>query len=323
MSKSVTAAFKTMLQTSQELFAADLFTITLRAGSVLRYTDSHQVIVVAGQSFLRRTFDNDVPGVKRGPIKLAVGLAVESLTVDLLFDEATRINALTPAAFASAGGFDGATIRIDRLLTPDLNDTSRGVVNLFDGLISEATIDSKRVALNCASSLVFLHAAFPPRLLQPGCNNALFDARCGLNKASYAAAATADASSTAAVIKAAELTQGANYFKQGYIVVGGGANAGLVRAVRASVPGELTLAYPLPYPMAVNDAFTAYPGCAKTVAACDSFGNRPRFGGFPYMPDPETVQLGRSGQQPADNSGGGVPPTRGGSGGLNNNYKLK
>lgn len=321
--KNVSAGFKTMLATNQQLCAADLYTITLRAGTVMRWSDSHQTIIVTGQSYLCRQYGNTIPGLKRGPIKTAVGLAVESITVDLLYDADTRINALAPGAFAAAGGFDGATIRIDRLLTPDLNDTTRGVVNLFDGLISEAQIDSERVTLNCASSLVFLHAAFPPRLLQPGCNNALFDQRCGLSKAAFAAPATADAGSTAGVIKAAELTQATNYFKQGHIIVTGGQNAGLVRSVRASVSGELTLTYPLPYPMATGDAFTAYPGCAKTLAACDAFGNRPRFGGFPFMPDPETVQLGQNGQAPTNSSGVGVPSTRGGPGGVTTRYQLK
>lgn len=31
-------------------------------------------------------------------------------------------------------------------------------------------------------------------------------------------------------------------------------------------------------------AVTAYPGCARTTAACESFGNLPNYGGFPYMP---------------------------------------
>lgn len=318
--KNVSAGFKTMLAANQQLFAADLYTITLRAGTVLRYCDSHQTIVVAGQSYFARQYGNTIPGFKRGPIKMAVGLAVESITVDLLHDAQTLINSLSPSTFAAAGGFDGARIRIDRLLTTDLADTSRGVVNLFAGLVSEATIDSERVTLNCASALVFLHAAFPPRLLQPGCNNALFDARCGLNKASYATNCNTGPSSTASVVKSSQLVQATNYFKQGHIVVTSGQNTGLVRTVRASIIGEVTLTYPLPYAMATGDTFTAYPGCAKTEAACDAFGNRGRFGGFPFMPAPETLQLGNNGQAPTNSSGGGVDQTRGGSGGQKDNY---
>lgn len=321
--KSVSAGFKTMLSTSQSLLAADLYTITLRAGTVLRYTSCHRALAVAGNNYLCRSAGNSVPGVSRGPIKMAVGLAVESITVEILFDGNTLINSLSPGVFATAGGLDGARIRIDRLLTDDWDNTTRGVVNLFDGLVSEAAIDAQVVKLNCASGLVYLHAAFPPRLLQPPCNNALFDSRCGLSKAAWAAAGTAGAGSTSAVINAAALTQGTNYFAKGYIVVNTGLNAGLTRTVRSSVSGQLTLVYPLPYPMAPGDTLTAYPGCAKTLAACDAFGNRPRFGGFPFMPDPETVQLGRAGSAPGDSSGGGgggMGPPRG-PGGRNGNFQ--
>lgn len=321
--KTVTAGFKTMLSANQQLLAADVYTITLRAGQVLRYTSCHRQLVIGGQTYATRAYNNTTPGVTRGPIKMAVGLAVESITVELLYDAETLVNALSPAAFAAAGGFDGARIRIDRLLTDDFDDTSRGVVNLFDGLVSEASIDAMRVKLNCASGLVYLHAAFPPRLLQPPCNNALFDSRCGLSKAAYAAPATAGAGSTAGVINAAALTQAANYFAKGYVVITSGQNAGLTRTVRASVSGQLTLTYALPYAMANGDTFTAYPGCAKTLAACDAFGNRLRFGGYPFMPDPETVQLGQNGNAPGNTSGGGVPTTIGGRGGTSTNYQLR
>jgi uncharacterized phage protein (TIGR02218 family) len=322
--KNVSAGFKTMLATSARLMVADLITITLRSGTVLRYCNAPQSIVVGTTTWQHAAHGNGVPGFKRGPIKLSIGLAVESITVDLLYDATSRVNNVTPGAFAAAGGFDGATIVIDRLLTPDLNDTSRGVVNLFKGLISEASIDSERVTLNCASDLVFLHAAFPPRLFQPPCNNALFDARCGLDKAAYAVNATADAGSTTSTIAAAELTQATNYFAQGYVVITSGANAGLIRAVKSSASGSLTLVYPLPVACAVNDAFTAYPGCAKTEAACKAFGNHARFGGFPYLPYPEVVQLGSNGQAPTDSApGAGIGDIRRGGGGVNSTYKLK
>ena len=319
--KNVSAGFKTMLATSQQLFAADQLTITLKSGTVLRYTDAPQDITVGANTWLCTSEFNTVPGFKRGAIKMAIGLAVESINVDLLYRETSRINALTPGAFAAAGGFDGATISIDRLLTPDLNDTSRGMVNLFAGLISEANADSSRVAMVAASDLVYLHAAFPPRLFQPDCNNSLFDARCGLNKAAFAVAGTCTAGNTPTHLKATGLVQATNYFRKGYVVMDTGINAGLIRSVKSSVSGDLTLLYPFPTACGTGDTFTVYPGCAKTEAACDAFGNRPRFGGFPFMPQPETLQMG--GSSPTDNSGGGVATTGGGTGGRRANFQLQ
>lgn len=40
----------------------------------------------------------------------------------------------------------------------------------------------------------------------------------------------------------------------------------------------------------LGDAFTAYPGCDKQITTCDSkFNNKSNFGGFPYIPAPETA----------------------------------
>lgn len=41
MSKTVSASFKTMLQGNTQLFACDLYTITLKSGTVLTYTDAN------------------------------------------------------------------------------------------------------------------------------------------------------------------------------------------------------------------------------------------------------------------------------------------
>lgn len=63
-----------------------------------------------------------------------------------------------------------------------------------------------------------------------------------------------------------------------------------VTAARASGAGTIVLAQPLPYPPAAGDAFVAYPGCDKSQRTCQmKFDNLRNFGGFPYVPAPETA----------------------------------
>lgn len=271
------------------------------------------------------SFGNTAPGFGRGPIKLAIGLQVESLEVDVFYDADTRIMGLTPGAFANAGGFDGARIRVDKFLTPSLNDTSRGVVNLFTGVVSDVSAGSGRVTLNVSSDLIYLNAAFPKNYFLPQCNHALFDAGCGLSKASYATAGSAD-SSTVTTITDAGLTQAAGYFAQGYVVITSGANAGLTRSVKDFSGGVLTLLYPLPAACAAGDTFTVYPGCDKTQATCrDKFANLSHFRGFPYVPTPEVIEMG--GNAPGDNGGSGAGLGHGGigrgPGGQKNRFDLE
>ncbi len=302
--KAASAGFKTMLSTSQNLMQCDLYTITLASGTVLRYATAPQAIVF-GSTFLQGK-SGTTPGFKRGALKLAIGMQVESIDVTVLFDATTLILGKTPAAFANAGGFDNARIVIDKLLTPDFNDTSRGIVNLFTGIVSAVDAMATTVALHCASDLVFLNAQFPRNYYLPACNHALFDAGCGLVKSTYAVAGTCTAGNTTNALYASGLTQATSYFALGYVIINTGANAGLVRSVKASVSGVLTLLYPLPVACATSDTFTAYPGCDKLQATCSAkFNNIGKFRGFPYVPPPETVVSGQNGQSPGGAGGGG------------------
>ena len=322
--KACSAGFKTMLATSQSLFMADLYTITLGSGSVFYYTGAPQNITIGGHAYLAGA-SGVAPGFSRGPTKQSIGLADESLDVDLVFDAATLINNLTPGAFANAGGFDGALIQVDKFLTPSLSDVSRGTVNLFSGVITDVEAGSTRVTLHCTSSLVYLNSQFPRNYFLPSCNHALFDAGCGIAKTSWVVSAAAVTSSTATVVTCSALAQASGYFALGYIIVKTGANAGLVRTVRGFASGALTLLYPLPVACTAGDTIDVYPGCDKTVGAngCAKFSNLPHFRGFPYVPTPELIAMGGSSGAPIDNSGpgAGVSGIGRGTGGQPGNFR--
>ncbi|SEJ56150.1 DUF2163 domain-containing protein [Frateuria terrea] len=323
--KSISADFKTMLTSSKQLMVADLYTLTLLSGTVLYYTDAPQNITYGGHIFLAAQSSSGVPGFGRGPIKLSIGLQVESLEVDVFYDGDTLIMGKTPGAFANAGGFDGARVKVDKFLTPSLTDTSRGIVNLFTGTVADVSAGSGKVSLNVSSDLVYLSAAFPRNYFLPQCNHALFDAGCGLVKSSFAVSGSVD-SGTVTTITDAGLTQAADYFAQGYIVITSGANAGLTRSVKSFSGGVLSLLYPLPGACAAGDTFTAYPGCDKTQSTCSAkFANLSRFRGFPYVPTPEVIEMG--GNAPSSSSGGGAGLGHGGigrgPGGQKNRFDLQ
>lgn len=321
--KSISAGFKTMLTSSTALMVADLYTITLLSGTVLYYTDAPVDITYGGHTYLHAADANTVPGMARGPIKLAIGLQVESLQVDILYDTDTRVMGLTPGAFANAGGFDGARVRVDKFLTPSLTDTTRGIVNLFTGVVADVSAGSGRVTLNVSSDLVYLNAAFPRNYFLPQCNHALFDAGCGLAKATFAVAGTVD-SGTVTAITDAGLTQASGYFAQGYVVISSGVNAGLTRSIKDFASGVLTLLYPLPAACSVGDTFTVYPGCDKTQATCSAkFANLARFRGFPYVPTPEVIEMGGSAPNSGSGPGAGLGGIGRGGGGQSGNFKLQ
>lgn len=292
--KTVSAAFLTMLQTSETLVMANLYQFTLPSGSNFYWTDAQQNITYNGNTYLAAYLDSQ-PGFQRGQLKTSIGLNADSLDIDLLYDSSTRINNMTPAAFALAGGFDNATVTVSKALAPDwTNPVVNGVVNLFTGIVAEVQADSGLVKLTVNSMLRLLNTAFPRNYFLPQCNHALFDAGCTLLASNFAVAGTVAGASNTLTYFGSGLTNAANWFALGYVVWLTGANAGLKSFVKSyDGSGNFTLAYPLEAIPAVGDTFTAYPGCDKLQATCTTkFNNLANFRGFPYVPTPETLELG-------------------------------
>ncbi len=214
---------------------------------------------------------------------------------------------MTPAAFALAGGFDNAQVTVSKALAPDwTNPVVNGVVNLFTGIVGEVQADSGVVKLTINSMLRRLNTAFPRNYFLPQCNHALFDAGCTLVASTYAVSGTVAAAGTATSFTSGA-TQADGWFALGYVVWLTGANAGLKSFVKsyANASGTFTLAYPISPPGA-GDTFTAYPGCDKLQSTCTTkFNNAAHFRGFPFVPTPETLELGQAGSPPGSQGGFG------------------
>lgn len=325
--KTVSAAFLTMLNGSKSLVMADLYTITLKDGTVLRYTSADVDITYSGNTYLAGRSSN-APTFQRGKTRTSIGLSSDDLEVDILFDSATRINSLTPASFVAFGGFDNCTIQVDKALAPDwTNPVVNGVVNLFFGIVAESKIRTGRVELTVNSPLRILNNQFPRNYFLPGCNHSLFDTGCALSKATYAFAGTVSGSPTRTVF-ASNATAADDYYALGYVVWTSGANAGITSPIKSysNASGTFTTIYPLAQAPAAGDTFTAYPGCDKQRATCDTkFGNLAHFRGFPFVPTPEMIELGGAGSTaPADDGkgGAGVGAIRRGIGGTNGNFDI-
>lgn len=86
------------------------------------------------------------------------------------------------------------------------------------------------------------------------------------------------------------------YFDGGKITFTSGANAGRSMEVKAYVPGLLVLAMPMPYPLAVGDAYSLTPGCGRRIIedCVGVYNNAINFDGEPCRPG--TDDLYRSGQ---------------------------
>jgi uncharacterized phage protein (TIGR02218 family) len=85
---------------------------------------------------------------------------------------------------------------------------------------------------------------------------------------------------------AASLLQADDYFAPGMVLVTSGANEGTEVEVESFAGGVITLAFPLPYPMAEDDTFDIRRECSREWEghnSCLTFDNREWFRGEPKM----------------------------------------
>jgi uncharacterized phage protein (TIGR02218 family) len=275
----------TWLQSATEIRMADLYTITLKTGMALRYTSWDTNLTVLGNTFLPGP-----PNIARSAIEEKLGMDVATLEVTIEASLIDLINGVPILQAIGQGLFDGAAFRIDRLFMDSASNQFGTVIRFsgFIGALDELTRSSAKLSVNAGTA--YLSMQLPAVILQPGCTNTLFDARCGLVKASFAEANVAQAGSTVNKLLSLSAKDG-GYYDNGQIAFTSGANAGLVKAVKAYAAQQFTFNSPLPFAPNAGDAFTAYPGCDKTQATCASpkFSNLVNFEGFPYVPAPETA----------------------------------
>lgn len=114
------------------------------------------------------------------------------------------------------------------------------------------------------------------------CRADLYGAQCGVNKASYAVAATVvTVDSGLTVITAAEAAS----YVDGYFVGGMFKTAsGNYRTIIHHAGDSITIWSPIAS-LAEGDSITLYAGCDRSIEVCESrFGNSVNFRGFPWIP---------------------------------------
>ena len=272
------------LQSATEIRMADLYTITLKSGTVLRYTSWDSSLSVQGNTFL-----TGPPHLERSAIEEKLGMDVATLEVTLNASLTDLSNGVPILQAIGQGLWDGAGFRIDRLFMDSSSNQIGTVVRFsgFVGAIDELTHTYAKFTVNAGTA--YLNMQLPAIIMQPGCTNTLFDARCGLSKAAFANNLAVQAGSTVNKLITTSAQPDA-YFDNGQLVFTSGPNNGLVKAIRQYFGKTFFFNSPLPFAPNAGDSFIAYPGCDKTQSTCTlKFNNLANFEGFPYVPVPETA----------------------------------
>lgn len=276
---------------------ADLWTITLNGGTVIRW---HNLDLPLGKvSYGGNTWLKG-PGIRRNSISEKTGVEVTTLQVDLIALATDLINGKPIIPFIAGHGLDGATIKLERAYAPDwpsMYGHGAGVTGTsirFAGKVTSVdSIQGAVASFTVSSWMVLLNADMPRNLFQAACMHTLYDPGCTVNPASFSASGHFTTGVAAGSVSGpTSLTQADAYFSLGRIVMTSGANNGLSRTVKAyaNASGQVTLSYPFANAIATGDTFTAFAGCDLTRGAngCTKFSNLANYKGTDFVPQPTT-----------------------------------
>lgn len=282
--KTATRELIDLLHGSDEFLMADLFRITLSNGQILRHTNADMPVVWDGQ-----TYEAHKLIIKRGATRVAVGLDVDSNTLEIAAEPDYRLEGLQWSEAALGGALDGARVVIERIFFSDWV-TPVGAVVIFSGRVSDVSGSRSAVKVDVKSDIELLNVSSPRNIYQAGCMRTLYDGGCKVNREKFTVNGRVTANSATGTELACNLTQADGWFNQGVIKFTSGRNAGLSRTVKEHKGGRLSFALRLPFPPQSGDVFKIYPGCDKRQETCGKkFDNIVHFRGFPYIPAADTI----------------------------------
>jgi uncharacterized phage protein (TIGR02218 family) len=276
---------------------ADLYTFTLAGGGQFLYSAAATAIT---DSTTGRVFQLG-PKFDRTQTKTVIGVQVDELDINIYPDTTDLLGATTFLAAAWQGQFDGASVQLERAFMPAWGNTTPGTIVLFAGRVSSLDCSRTGIDMKCRSYLELLDIQMPRGLWQAPCRWVFGQAGCGYDRVGgHNASGTATGAGAATITAAAGSTQSAilgaptpsppTLYNQGSIVGLSGANQGYTRTIAAVIGGTINLKLPLLSCVVAGDAFQLLPGCDHTLPTCTSvYQNQARFGGFPYIPTPETA----------------------------------
>ena len=310
--KNATTPLINFLLNQQTRVFCNLYTVTLRGGGVLYWTDAAQAITYNSITYALG------PKIEDHGINQKVGVQTDSLSLKMFYSTADTISGAPIASFVMGLGFDGAVFRVDRAWADSwasmFGNNIVGTFCRFMGRFSEAQdVGETECTLIINSPEELLDTNVPTDLWSSSCLNTFCDANCTLSAASYTTSGTVSSVTSAQAFKI-NLTPTAGIYNFGYLTFTSGANAGVQRSIQSQdASGNLSFIAPFPSTPAVSDAFTITQGCDLQLNTCvNNFSNKAHFRGQPFVPLPVSV----TGAPQASVDGQSALPTTGtGAGG--------
>ena len=157
--KNASVALKNYLASGQTFLMFDLWTLTLRNGTVLTYCGGDINISYSGTTYNAK----DVL-CEGAPVEQTFGLEVGTTEVTCIPNYGINPSLAAGVPFLQAvreGMFDRATLQKDRLFMTAFGNTSLGTVNIFYGEVVDISATRNQAILKCkdARNLLNIYTA--------------------------------------------------------------------------------------------------------------------------------------------------------------------
>lgn len=280
--KQASPALIALLNSGDNFQQADLWTITLSGGSIIRWSGADKPLAANGYTYALG------PLIERTTISEKIGLEAVSMDIVVTGDDSDTINGVPVIQFIAQRGFDGALVKLERAFFPTWNDPVTGTILRFSGRVTSVSdVKGESAQITVSSWLMLLDTMMPSDLYQASCLHTVYDSGCGLNPSSFSANGAITSSGTTTSFNVG-LTMTTNDYAQGRIVFNSGANAGLQRGVKSNTSNNIVAVAPFPHAPAPGDSFTVYKGCDRTRSTCkNKFNNLLNYKGTDFVPVPE------------------------------------
>lgn len=254
------------------------------------------------------------PRFGRSKTKTQIGPQIDELEIEVYVSDTDTLGTasggtLTWQEALHGRFFDGAYVSLWRAyLTPP--NTVIGTITWFYGRVGECQVGRIKNIIRVKSLLDLLTVQMPHRLFQasctfqfgqPGTGLCGYDRVNGLNALGAstgigAVPITCQAGSNQNLIMTNFTPSPLSAYNNGTIIGTSGLNNGFSRTIGMLANPDIFFLFPWLFPVvAGTDTFTLLPGCDHTYNTCDTVfnnaftGGANRYGGFPYIPPPETA----------------------------------
>jgi uncharacterized phage protein (TIGR02218 family) len=280
--KTASTAVKAILSTGQ-FWMADLLTITPVYGSVIYITNADTDLSVNGHTFIHNGLI-----FERGATALKIGLEVDTMALTLKAGQSVLLNGIPAMQTISNGYLDGASVRLDRAVSPSQGQAITGTFWMFSGHVADMTVTALQASMTVKSWLDLLNVQYPKNVFAPPCQNMLFDSSCGLLASAYRVSGAALSGSLASSVIVSRPGGVSGYFDLGTLAFTSGPNAGQTLMIRSSIQSgsNVTIVPVIPFlhDPGIGDTLTLLPGCDKAAATCTGkFSNTVHFKGCSGM----------------------------------------